>query len=77
MKPNTEQRIDEYLVGLETAGPTPVCELTAINNLLDVLNIPRTYPDSQIPNTTRERVNMLVQYCVARGIEWHYTDEVF
>ncbi len=73
----TAQQIDEHLQEVETAVTAPVCELTAINGLLDVLNIPRDYPGSNVPHSTKERVSMLVQYCVMRGIEWHKVEEVF
>ena len=73
----TAQQIDEHLKDQETAVAAPVCELAAINNLLDTLGIPRDYPGSNIPHSTKERVNMLVQYCVMQGIVWHRVEEVF
>lgn len=73
----TAQRIDEHLTELDAAPTGPVCELAAINSLLDVLNIPRDYPGSDIPHSTKERVSMLVHYCLSQGIEWHKVEEVF
>lgn len=72
-----EQQIDAHLHEVDAAQPAPACELAAINNLLDVLNIPRDYPGSNVPHSTKERVSMLVHYCVMQGITWHRTEEVF
>lgn len=71
------QRINEHLDEIDAAPAGPVCELSAINSLLDVLNIPRDYPGSTTPHSTKERVSMLVQYCVMQGIVWHKVEEVF
>lgn len=73
----TTQRIDEHLNEVATTVPGPACELAAINSLLDALSIPRDYPGSNAPHSTKERVSMLVHYCVMRGIVWHKVEEVF
>jgi hypothetical protein len=73
----TAQRIDDHLNDIDAAPAAPVCELSVINSLLDVLNIPRDYPGSNVPHSTKERVSMLVYYCVMQGIEWHKVEEVF
>lgn len=75
-----EQRLEAYLSQHENTGVEPVGELTSINQSLDRIGVPRTYPGSDTPCTTRERVNALVQLCILRGFVWQDSDtleEVF
>lgn len=75
MTPFPEQRIDEHL-DVEIGAPSLTCELVSINNLLDAVNVPRDYPDSEVPCSTRERVRALVNLCLMRGTVWSDGDSL-
>lgn len=74
MIPFPEQIIDEHLREQETAVQ-PDNQLASIDVALDLLNVPRTYPDSPIPCSTRERVRALVYLCQLRGVTWQDSDK--